>query len=103
MNFNYLIKRIDEIAVYEDGHAILLSKDGATAYNAVPEGHSHNPHTESKVELKNGMFLQMGADYQDIQRDIHPMLRRIVFAFLIVLACALYVRKTLTHKKEVSD
>ncbi|MBQ3132808.1 MAG: diguanylate cyclase [Clostridia bacterium] len=98
MNFNYLIKRIDEIAVYEDGHAILLSKDGATAYNAVPEGHSHNPHTESKVELKNGMFLQMGADYQDIQRDIRPMLVKIVLAFLTVLACAIVYTVIVTQK-----
>ena len=98
MNFNYLVKRIDEIAVYEEGHAVLLAKDGVTAYNEVPETHAHNPHTDSKVELKNGMFLQMGADYKDIQRDIHPMLQRIVFAFLAVLACAIVYTVIVTQR-----
>lgn len=98
MNFAYLVKRIDDIAVYEEGHAVLLSKDGKTAYNQVPDSHSHQPHAQSKVELKNGMFLQMGADYKDIQRDIHPMLQRIVFAFLTVLAGAIVYTVIVTHR-----
>ncbi|MBQ9964685.1 MAG: diguanylate cyclase [Clostridia bacterium] len=98
MNFNHLVTRIDEIAVYEDGYAVLLSEDETTTYNQVPEGHSHRPHTQSKVELKNGMFLQMGADYKDIQRDIHPMLSKIIWAFLVVLACAIVYTVIVTQK-----
>ena len=98
MNFNHLVTRIDEIAVYEDGYAVLLSEDETTTYNQVPEGHSHRPSTQSKVELKNGMFLQMGADYQDIQRDIHPMLSKIIWAFLVVLACAIVYTVIVTQK-----
>lgn len=98
MNFNYLIKRINDISVYEKGHAILLAKDGKTTYSTMPDKESHEPHAQSKTELKNGMFLQMIADYKDIQRDIHPMLRRIVFAFLIVLACAIVYTVIVTQR-----
>ncbi len=98
MRFDYLVEYIEEIAVYEKGHALLLAKDGKTAYNAVHEGQSHNPHTQSRVELENGMFLEMGADYKDIQRDIRPILGRIVLAFLIVLACAIVYTVIVTQK-----
>lgn len=98
MDFGYLVEYIEKIDVYEHGKAVLLAKDGKTQYTTDAEMDSHNPHTHSKVELKNGMFLQMSADYKDIQRDIHPMLRKIVIAFLIVLACAIVYTVIVTQK-----
>ncbi len=98
MDFEYLVQRIENIAVYEEGHAYLLAKDGQTVYNTVLEQESHDPHTAATAELKNGMFLQMGADYKDIQRDIHPMLSKIVLAFLVVLAVAIVYTVIMTQK-----
>ena len=89
MNFNYLVQRIEEIKVYEEGYALLVAKDGKTIYNSTDVNNSENPQTEAKVELKNGMYLVMHADYEDIQRDIKPMLQKIVFAFIIILACSI--------------
>lgn len=89
MNFSYLVEKIDSISVYEFGYTSMLSKDGTIRYNNSPIVYSDNPHTESKVELINGMFLVMHADYKDIQKDIHPMLEKIVFAFIIVLLCSI--------------
>ena len=98
MNFDYLVQKIEKIAVYEEGHAFLLSKDQKTVYNEVKEGDSHNPHSNARVELENGMFLEMSADYKDIQRDIHPMLSKIVIAFVVVLACAIVYTVIVTRR-----
>lgn len=99
MNFSYLIERIENISVYEYGHAVLLAKDGQTPYNEVSDENGNNhTHAEAKVELKNGMFLVMGADYKDIQKDIHPMLSKIVFAFIVVLICAIIYTVLVTRK-----
>ena len=89
MDFSYLTQKIQEIRVYEYGYATLIGKDGVTKYNQPPEGVSNEQHAESKVELKNGMFLAMQADYKDIQKDIRPMLTKIVYAFIIVLVCSI--------------
>ena len=98
MDFSYLISRINEIHVYEYGYAALLAKDGVTCYNTTPVLDSGSPHTESKVELKNGMFLVMHADYKDIQKDIHPLLSRIVFAFVAVLVGSILYTVFVTKK-----
>lgn len=102
INFSYLIQRIEEISVFEEGYAILLAKDGVTPYNhadTAASEHTHDStHTETKSELKNGMYLELRADYSDIQRDIRPMLRKIVHAFLVVLLCAIAYTVWVTHK-----
>ena len=98
MNFEYLVQHIENISVYDHGHAVLIAKDGKTPYNTIPDNHSHNPHTESLVELKNGMYLEMAADYKDIQKDIHPMLSQIVFAFVAVLLVSIVYTIIMTQK-----
>ena len=98
MDFSYLISRINEIRVYEYGYVSLLATDGKTRYNDTPIVNSENPQAESIVELKNGMFLVMHADYKDIQKDIHPMLKNIVFAFIIVFFCAILYTVLFTRK-----
>lgn len=98
MDFSYLISKINEIHVYEYGYAALLAKDGITRYNSTPVLDSGSPQTESKIKLKNGMFLVMHAAYKDIQKDIHPLLSRIVFAFIAVLACSILYTVFVTKK-----
>lgn len=103
MDFDYLVRRIAEISVYEGGQAVLLAKDGETAYNEVTieEEHEHghdDPHAQTKEELKNGMYLELRADYKDIQKDIRPMLSKIVQAFLVVLAAAIVYTIFVTRK-----
>ena len=98
MNFSYLIKRIEEISVYENGRAVLIDDDGKTVYSEASEKRSGNDEAESKEELKNGMYLKMSADYKDIQRDILPMITRIVVAFLIVFVCAIVYTVLLTQR-----
>ena len=98
MNFNYLLQRIEKITVYDNGYAVLLAKDRVTPYNHVETDHHTNPHTETKEELKNGMFLELRADYKDIQRDIRPMLGKIVHAFVVVLVCAIGYTILVTRK-----
>ena len=98
MNFGYLLQSIDAIAVYDNGYAVLLSEDGSVDYTNVEAKESVNPHTSSSATLLNGMKLELRAEYKDIQSNIHPMLQQIVFAFLIVLACAIVYTIVVTHR-----
>ena len=85
MDFAYLLDRINSIDVYERGYAVLLAKDGTTCYNAQTITETHHSHAKATVALENGMYLELRADYQDIQKEIRPMLSKIVMAFLVVL------------------
>ncbi len=85
MDFGYLVDRIENISVYENGYAVLMATDGKTVYNEIKKQDSNNPHTKATAILQNGMYLELRADYKDIQKDIHPMLNRILAAFLTVL------------------
>lgn len=89
IDFGAFVEKIDNISVYDRGYAVLLSADGKTCYNATEHVDSGDPHTKATVELQNGMFLELRADYKDIQKDIHPMLSRIVAAFIVVLVLAI--------------
>lgn len=98
MDFKYLVERINSIDVYERGYAVLIAKDKATCYNAQEITETHNPHTKATVPLKNGMYLELRADYKDIQKEIHPMLSKIVIAFVIVLILSIVYTVVVTRK-----
>lgn len=98
MDFGYLVERINNISVYENGYAVLLAADGETAYNHVKTDVSKNPHATATVSLLNGMYLQLRADYKDIQSDIHPMLSKIVVAFIVVLFFSILYTIIVTHR-----
>ena len=98
MNFAYFVERINNISVYQEGCAILLGKDGQTRYNNEDRADSDEPHTKATASLQNGMYLELRADYEDIQRDIRPVLGKIVQAFLIVLAGAILYTIFVTHR-----
>lgn len=98
MNFGYLIDSINSISVYENGYAVLLATDGKTVYNDIEADSSTSPHTKATVALLNGMYLELRADYKDIQRDIHPMLSRIVVAFIVVLFFSILYTIFVTHR-----
>ena len=44
------------------------------------------------------MYLELRADYQDIQKDIRPMLRKIVVAFVIVLIASIFYTIFVTNR-----
>lgn len=98
MNFGYLVDRIDNISVYESGYAVLLANDGKTNYNEISAEDSKNPHTKATATLQNGMYLELRADYKDIQKDIHPMLSKIVLAFIIVLILSILYTIFVTYR-----
>lgn len=98
MDFAYLVERINNISVYQEGYAVLLAKDGQTRYNNEERAESNEPHTSATISLQNGMYLELRADYDDIQRDTRPMLGKIVQAFLIVLAGAILYTIFVTHR-----
>jgi diguanylate cyclase (GGDEF)-like protein len=98
MNFGYLIDRIEEISVYNNGYAVLLASDGKTTFNEVNAEESKNPHTKATVALQNGMYLELCADYKNIQKDIHPMLVKIVMAFVIVLFVSILYTVFVTYR-----
>lgn len=98
MNFGYLVDKINNISVYEHGTAVLLSSDAKTVYNQVESADTNNPHTKAAATLLNGMQLELRADYKDIQHEIHPMLSKIVFAFLIVLFFSILYTIFVTHR-----
>ena len=98
MDFGYLVESVEKISVYENGYAVLLAGDGETVYNTSEHTKSHNPHTKAKVALQNGMYLELRADYKDIQKNIHPMLTNIVVAFVVVLFFAILYTIIVTHK-----
>ncbi len=98
MNFGYLIDRINSISVYENGYAVLMSGDGEINYNEIKENDSHNPHTKATASLQNGMQLELRADYKDIQKDIHPMLNKIIVAFVTVLFFSILYTVFVTYR-----
>lgn len=98
MNFEYLLNRINSIDVYERGYAVLLANDKESCYNEETIEETQNPHTKATVALENGMYLELRADYKDIQKEIHPMLGRIVIAFVVVLALSIIYTIVVTHK-----
>ena len=85
MDFEYLMERIDQITVYDEGFAVLLASDGVSRYNNQDRPDGSQPHTKATAPLENGMYLELRAEYQDIQKSIRPMLRKIVLAFSGVL------------------
>ena len=98
MDFGALINKINEISVYENGYALLVSQDGKTIYNIENAAQSKEDHTHSAYELLNDMSLELRADYKDIQRDIRPMLQKIVFAFIVVLFFAILYTVIVTYR-----
>ncbi len=98
MDFSYLVDRISTISVYDNGYAVLLAKDGVTPYNDMKVEQTNDPHTKSTVALSNGMFLEIRADYKDIQKEIHPMLSNIVIAFVCVMIAAIIYTVVVTHR-----
>lgn len=98
MDFNYLVERINSIDVYERGYAVLLAKDEVTCYNAQKITETHNPHTKTTVALENGMYLELRADYNDIQKEIRPMLSKIVMAFIVVLILSIIYTVIVTRR-----
>lgn len=98
LDFDYLVTRIEGISVYERGYAALISRDGSENYCEEKTVEGNDPHTKANVELLNGMQLELRADYKDIQRDIHPMLTKIVVAFLIVLVVSIIYTIFVTYR-----
>ena len=98
MDFNYLLGLVNEISVYDSGHALLLSGDKQTCYNPSENILILEDYTEASAELKNGMNLELRAAYKDIQSGIRPMLTYIISAFLVVLALAILYTFWVTHK-----
>ena len=98
MDFGYLVDRIENISVYENGYAVLLAEDGEYNYSEVKTVESNNPHTKATTDLLNGMKLELRAEYKDIQKDIHPMLKKIVVAFVIVLIVSIIYTIFVTHR-----
>lgn len=101
MDFEYLVEKIDNISVYENGYATLLASDGVTRYNNQDREDGTDQYTKATAALKNGMFLELRAGYKDIQSNIRPMLGRIVLAFLVVLlfaiAYTIFVTRKIVH------
>lgn len=98
MNFQYLVERINSIDVYERGHAVLIAGDEVTCYNAPQEAETHNPHTKAVSKLKNGMYLELRADYKDIQNEIHSMLFVLIIAFSVTLLLSIVYTIIVTRR-----
>ena len=98
MDFEYLLGLVNEITVYDNGHALLLSGDKQTCYNPAEDIHILEDYTEATTALKNGMNLELRAAYADIQSGIRPMLSYIIGAFLVVLALAILYTFWVTHR-----
>lgn len=98
MDFEYFVERINKISVYEQGYAVLVASDGETRFNNQDREDSEEPHTKATAVLKNGMYLELRAEYQDIQKDIRPLLGKIVRAFIAVLLAAIVYTIFVTHK-----
>ena len=100
VDFSYFINVVNEIAVYDNGFALLYSSDGQTILNdAILPKHEDDEHeSHSLVELKNGMKLELRAEYKDIQKNIRPMLKKIIQYFFIVLAVFIVLTILVTKK-----
>lgn len=88
IDFSYMLKTIEGISVYENGYAILVGSDGKEIYSGISDegnAHSHDKHTAAIGKLENGMSLELVADYKDIQREVRPILFKIIGSFILVL------------------
>lgn len=106
LDFTSLTETVDNISVYENGCAHLLSSDGSTVYNKPMLATKHSEgitdrHADSIVALRNGMLLLIDADYNDIQKDGMPVLFRIGIISCLVLALSVLFT-ILTTRKIVS-
>ena len=102
LDFSYVVNVVEQIQVYENGYALLVNTNDRTVYNALITNTQHlesnDPHTKASASLKNGMSLEVRADYKDIQSNIHPILYRIVGAFLLVLAGSIVYTVIVTNR-----
>lgn len=90
MNFESLVEYVADISVYDRGYAVLVGTDAEQRYHDyVDVVDGRHPAVSAKTRLDNGMYLELHADYRDIQHEIRPMLTKIVHAFLLVLAVAI--------------
>lgn len=97
IDFSYMLKTVEGISVYEDGYAVLVGADGETLYNSYEEDNTEK-HTAAIVMLKNGMSLELVADYKDIQREVRPILFKIIASFIIVLLAFCIYAYIVTNK-----
>lgn len=103
IDFAYFVQYVDSLEVYDQGVPVLLGADGKTTYNKKSqesEAHKHDSHahTHATSNLKNGMKLQLHADYQDIQSSVRPMLFYILIAFGGVLVVFIVYTIIVTQK-----
>ena len=77
IDFDYMLQYIDNVAVYEEGYAVLDSEDGNTTYkHGGPADHidaSDHLHAAATAELQNGMKIELRAEYKDIQEKVRPI------------------------------
>ncbi len=96
LDFTVLTETVNNISVYENGCAHLLSSDGAVVYNDPMLASRHaegvvGRHAESTATLRNGMLLQIKADYNDIQKDgITVLVRIAVISGLVLIISVLF-------------
>ena len=97
MDFNFLLDLVNKISVYDSGCALLLSGNKEICYN-LTENVKFEDYTEATTVLKNGMNLELRAEYEDIQSGIRPMLNYIIIAFLSVLLLAILYTFWVTNR-----
>jgi len=106
LDFSVLTETVNNISVYENGCAHLLSSDGSVVYNDPMLASKHTEgiagrHAESSATLQNGMLLQIKADYNDIQKDgITVLVRIAVISGLVLIISVLF--SILTTSKIIS-
>jgi len=112
VDFGYFVQYVNSIEVYTNGYSVLYGKDGETVYNETEDFPIHEestkPHTNAVTELDNGMKLALFADYKDIQRNIYPVLFKIVAAavvvmFVFILYAVLMTRKIVAPIKKLTE
>ena len=98
MQFDYLLDRVNQIALYEYGSVLLMDADQSICYNSSEETEFKGEYTQAATPLVNGMSLELRVAYKDIQSGIRPMLTYITAAFLVVLVLAILYTFWVTHR-----
>ncbi len=93
LDFSVLTETVNNISVYDDGCAHLLSGSGTQVYNKPMLADNHpaehkGSFAESSSLLLNGMMLKITAGYTDIQKNSAKLLYGIASISLFVLAAS---------------
>lgn len=85
MDFNYLVREVKRMSIYEHGYVRLMDKHGETLYsNESRNAGKRELFYETEAYLSNGFWLKIGSSAREIYADRNFMLMKVVVGTLLI-------------------